>query len=121
VDYASVLDRTADVASSSCMSFSRNFSLYDNLSDANSAQQHSKQEESWFSDGPHNSVVINMDVCKQRCTHISGCGLLLCSEISSPSVSGVYLHEVHDKHDYVYAVFADVSHCRVCMKMQVLL
>ncbi|XP_033610966.1 protein numb isoform X3 [Cryptotermes secundus] len=37
------------------MNFSRNFSLYDNLSDVNSIQQTSRQEETWFSDVLHNS------------------------------------------------------------------
>jgi hypothetical protein len=52
------------------MSFSRNVSLYDNLSDVNSVQQNSKQEETWFSDVLRNSVVINMDACNQSFTRI---------------------------------------------------
>lgn len=52
------------------MNFSRNFSLYDNLSDVNSVQQNSKQEETWFSDVLHNSVVINVHTCNQRFTRI---------------------------------------------------
>jgi hypothetical protein len=83
------------------MNFSRNFTVYDNLSDANSTQQNSKQEETWISDCLHNTVVISMVVCIQRCTRVSGCGLLLCSEISSPSLSGVYLYMMHDMHAYV--------------------
>jgi hypothetical protein len=51
--------------SSSFMNFSRNFSLYDNLSDVNGIQQNSRQEEAWFSDFLQNSVVINMDVYNQ--------------------------------------------------------
>jgi hypothetical protein len=74
----------------------------------NSIQQSSRQEETWFSDVLHNSVVINMDILNQRFTRISGCGLLLCSEISSPSLSGVYFYVMHDMHGYAYIVFADI-------------
>jgi hypothetical protein len=89
------------------MNFSRNVSLYDNLSDVNSIQQNSKQEETWFNDFLHNSVVINMDIYIQKLPHISGCGVLLCSEISSPSLSGVYFYMMHDLHGYVNIAFAE--------------
>jgi hypothetical protein len=86
------------------MNFSRNVSLYDNLSDVNGIQQNSKQEETWFSDFLQNSVVINMDIYNQWFTRISASGLLLCSEISSPSLSGVYFYMMHDMHDWKYCL-----------------
>lgn len=90
------------------MNFSRNFSLYDNLSDVNSIQQNSKQEETWFSDVLHNSGVKNMDILNQRFTRVSGCGFLLCSEISSPSLSGVYFYVMLDMHGYAHILFSDI-------------
>lgn len=33
-----------------------------------------------------------------RVLPVLGCGILLCSEISSPSLSGVYFCQMHDEH-----------------------
>jgi len=39
---------------------------------------------------------------------VLGCGDLLCSEISSHPLSGVYFYQMHDEHGCVSTFFTDI-------------